>query len=143
MKTKDQKEKFILLRAEGNSFDKISDILNISKPTLINWNIEFEKEIDNLEYLKYQSILEQHKLVKQKRIEFLSEHLEKINEALSNKPYEDLSIKDLILIRKELSSEIFRETNNNIYYTGLFETENSSEFSWETETETEKTLKLN
>lgn len=141
MKTKDQKEKFIQLRAEGNSFDKISDILNISKPTLINWNIEFSKEIDNLEYLKYQSILEQHKLVKQKRIEFLSEHLEKINDALSKKTYEDLSIKDLILIRKELSSEIFRETNNNKYYTGFFENEDTSGFSWGDEIE--KTLKLN
>lgn len=141
MKTKDQKEKFIQLRAEGNSFDKISDILNISKPTLIKWNIEFIKKIDNLEYLKYQSILEQHKLVKQKRIEFLSEHLEKINEALSNKTYEDLSIKDLILIRKELSSEIYRETNNNQYYTGIYETEDTSNYSWEIETE--KTLKLN
>ncbi len=141
MKTKDQKEKFIQLRAEGNSFDKISDILNISKPTLINWNIDFSKEIDNLEYLKYQSILEQHKLVKQKRIEFLSEHLEKINDALSKKTYEDLSIKDLILIRKELSSEIFRETNNNKYYTGFFENEDTSGFSWGDEIE--KTLKLN
>ena len=93
MKTKDQKEKFIQLRAEGNSFDKISDILNISKPTLINWNIDFSKEID------------------------------------------------IILIRKELSSEIFRETNNNKYYTGFFENEDTSGFSWGDEIE--KTLKLN
>ncbi|MBK8552798.1 MAG: hypothetical protein IPL53_17745 [Ignavibacteria bacterium] len=114
MKTNEQKEKFVQLRAEGNSFDKISDMLNISKPTLINWNVEFKKEIDNLEYLKYQSILEQYKLIKQKRIEFLSEHLSKINEAINNKNYEDLSIKDLIMIRKNLISELMRDTKTKI-----------------------------
>lgn len=141
MKTKSEKEKFIQLRAEGNSFDKISGILNISKPTLINWNIEFKKEIDNLEYLKYQSILEQHKLIKQKRIEFLSEHLYKINEAINNKSYEDLPIRDLILIRKEFNLELMKETNENQYYSGIYETESS--FDLELEKEIEKTLKLN
>lgn len=141
MKTKSEKEKFIQLRAEGNSFDKISGILNISKPTLINWNIELKKEIDNLEYLKYQSILEQHKLIKQKRIEFLSEHLYKINEAINNKSYEDLPIRDLILIRKEFNLELMKETNENQYYSGIYETESS--FDLELEKEIEKTLKLN
>jgi len=141
MKTKEQKEKFIELRAEGNSFDKISEMLSISKPTLINWNIEFKKEIDNLEYLKYQSILEQFKLVKQKRIEFLSEHINKINEAINKKSYEDLTIKDLILIRKEFNFELLRETNENQYYTGIFETQSTLDFGFEEEIE--KTLKLN
>ncbi|MBK9333949.1 MAG: hypothetical protein IPM96_16460 [Ignavibacteria bacterium] len=141
MKSIAEKEKFIQLRAEGNSFDRIADDLKISKPTLINWNIEFKKEIDNLEYLKYQSILEQHKLIKQKRIEFLSEHLNKINEAINNTNYEDLTIKDLIMIRKEFNSELLRETNENQYYTGIFETQSTLDFEFEEEIE--KTLKLN
>jgi len=85
MKTKDEKEKFIELRASGLSFDKISEILKISKPVLISWNVEFKKEINNLEYFRYQAILEQYKLIQEKRIEFLSEQLNKINDAISKK----------------------------------------------------------
>ena len=57
MKTKDEKEKFIELRASGLSFDKIASMLNISKPVLISWSVEFQKEIKNLEYFRYQAIL--------------------------------------------------------------------------------------
>lgn len=36
-KTLDEKQQFIELRAKGYSFQKISDELRISKPTLIEW----------------------------------------------------------------------------------------------------------
>jgi hypothetical protein len=34
------------------SFDKISKEINTSKPTLLKWNEELEKDIDNLSYLE-------------------------------------------------------------------------------------------
>ena len=37
-KTLDERQQFIELRAKGYSFQKISDELNISKPTLIEWS---------------------------------------------------------------------------------------------------------
>ena len=117
MKTKDQKETFIQLRAEGNSFDTISKKTGISKPTLIKWNVEFKKVIENLEYFKYQCILEQYKLTQQKRIEFLSEEINRLNEAIKNKNYEDMNLKELIMIRKELSNELILETKDKNYLT--------------------------
>lgn len=123
MKTKEQKEKFIQLRAEGNSFDKISDILKISKPTLISWNNELQREINNLEYLKYQTILEKFKLVKLKRIEFLSKQIDKINEAIEKKSFEDISIKELVLLRSELNSELLKEIVNKKFQTGVYKPE--------------------
>ena len=46
MKDSSVKEKFIQLRAKGLSFDKIAKQIKISKPTLLKWSEEFEKEIN-------------------------------------------------------------------------------------------------
>lgn len=136
MKTKDEKEKFIELRASGLSFDKIAEMLNVSKPVLISWNVEFKKEINNLEYFRYQAILEQYKLIQEKRIEFLSVQLNKVNDAISKKNFEDASLKELISIRKDLNIELLFETKDKNYLTGVME----SSFDWNNEVE--KTIKL-
>lgn len=136
MKTKDEKEKFIELRASGLSFDKISEMLKISKPVLISWSVEFQKEIKNLEYFRYQAILEQYKLIQEKRIEFLSIQLNKVNDAISKKNFEDASLKELISIRKDLNIELLFETKDKNYLTGVME----SSFDWNNEVE--KTIKL-
>ena len=136
MKTKDEKEKFIELRASGLSFDKIGSMLNISKPVLISWSVEFQKEIKNLEYFRYQAILEQYKLIQEKRIEFLSIQLNKVNDAISKKNFEDASLKELISIRKDLNIELLFETKDKNYLTGVMES--TFDFS----NEVEKTIKL-
>ena len=136
MKTKDEKEKFIELRASGLSFDKISEMLKISKPVLISWSVEFQKEIKNLEYFRYQAILEQYKLIQEKRIEFLSIQLNKVNDAISKKNFEDASLKELISIRKDLNIELLFETKDKNYLTGVMES--TFDFS----NEVEKTIKL-
>ena len=50
----EKKDKFIELRAEGNYFDKIAELLDVSKPTLIKQQREFESEISNLKFLRSQ-----------------------------------------------------------------------------------------
>ena len=45
-----EKEKFIEMRAQGISFAKISKEINVSKPILIEWNREFEKEIAHRQF---------------------------------------------------------------------------------------------
>ena len=47
MKDMSIKEKFVELRAQGLSFKKIADEIQVSKPILIKWNSEFNKEITN------------------------------------------------------------------------------------------------
>jgi transposase len=45
MKTNNEKEKFIELRARGLSFSKIAEEIGVSKPILIKWNSELRKEM--------------------------------------------------------------------------------------------------
>ena len=60
MKIFKEKEKFIEMRAQGISFAKISKESNVSKPILIEWNREFEKEIAHLQFLATEELLEQY-----------------------------------------------------------------------------------
>jgi len=48
MKENEEKQKFIELRAEGLSYDKISKEIAVSKPTLMKWEKEFSQEIKEL-----------------------------------------------------------------------------------------------
>jgi len=48
MKEQTVKERFLALRAQGLSFEKIARQLKVSKQTLINWSREFRYEISNL-----------------------------------------------------------------------------------------------
>ena len=47
MEPTEQKERFIELRAQGFSFDKIAKELGKAKQTLIDWSRELQDEIAN------------------------------------------------------------------------------------------------
>ena len=48
MKDQETQREFIKLRAEGYSYQKIADKLNISKGTCHKWEQRFNEEISNL-----------------------------------------------------------------------------------------------
>ena len=71
MTTNDVKMKFVELRAKGNSFDKIANMLKKSKQTLINWESEFKEEISNLKSIELDTLYEQFYVTKEARIKKL------------------------------------------------------------------------
>lgn len=64
MKSQLEKEKFIELRANGICYDKISQELDISKPTLLKWGRECHKEISNRLYIDYEALISEYSLKK-------------------------------------------------------------------------------
>jgi orotate phosphoribosyltransferase-like protein len=64
MKEMQCKEKFIELRSQGLSFEKISKEINVSKPTLIKWNQEYSQEISNLVFFHSEKLIEEFKLLR-------------------------------------------------------------------------------
>ncbi len=80
------------------SFNKISEEIGISKPTLIKWNQEFSKEISNQRFLFLEGILEEYQFIKATGIASYGKLLNKALEALEKQDFQDLSIKDLMQI---------------------------------------------
>lgn len=84
------KEKFIELRANGNSLDKISSMIGVSKPTLIKWSREFNIEISNMRALALDSLREKYLLSQEARVKRLALVIEKIEANLEKTSSIDL-----------------------------------------------------
>lgn len=109
MKTVEDKEKFIELRAGGMSFAKISQEIGVSKPTLIKWNLEFDKEIENRRFLAAEELIEQYRLMQMSRIQIFGEMLNRALEELRNRDFNLVSLKDLLVLINQLESKLVHE----------------------------------
>lgn len=92
----DLKERFILLRAKGYSFEKLAKELGKSKQTLINWSKEFEEEIANFKSTELESLNEQFFLAKQSKIQTFGEVLCKIKTEMDTRDFSDVSTDKLM-----------------------------------------------
>jgi len=90
------KEKFIQLRAEGLSFDRIAQELDASKPTLMKWAKEFENEISELMFIEFESLFERYKMLRVECVRRYGEQLELIREALKERDLKDVSATKLL-----------------------------------------------
>ena len=120
MKANSDKEKFIELRANGLSYDKISQELAISKPTLLKWGREYHKEIANRLFLDFETMLSEYSLKKKTRIESLAIVLHKALEELKARPLEELNTKDLLSLILQLDSKMRQEVAPLKYFTGEY-----------------------
>ena len=110
MKNTDTKEKFIELRAAGLSFDKIAAKINVSKPTLLKWNKELEKEISELKEVRFEKILETYKANKEQRITRLARELKDAWDAFEKQDYKDLTKREILLMIIRMERRLIEET---------------------------------
>lgn len=120
MKDHNVKEEFIRLRAMGLSFEKISKEINTSKPTLLKWNEELEKEIANLCFLEVEMLLEQYRLAKINKIEAFSLVLQKAIEELKKRDFSEVATKDLLGVISTLESKLKIELKPIEYHTDRY-----------------------
>ena len=80
-----KKEKFIELRARGMSFNAISQELDVSKPTLIEWSKELAIPISNLKAMELEDLQERYFIQKKKRIELFGSQVEAIKNELATR----------------------------------------------------------
>lgn len=96
METTKTKEKFIELRAQGWSFDKIAKELKKSKVALVDWAKEYEEEIANLKAIELEALYEKYYLLKEKRIKGFGELLQKLRKEIDTRDLKDISTDKLI-----------------------------------------------
>ena len=98
--------KFILLRSDGLSFDKIAKELKVSKVTLIQWSKLFEDNIKELQFLAMVEIKKRYSNTVAKRYETLLQQLDKIDNAILDADLSEESLKDLIQLQQHTYSQI-------------------------------------
>ena len=106
MKIFKEKEKFIEMRAQGISFTKISKEINVSKPILIEWNREFEKEIAHRQFLATEELLERYDLMRMARLERFTTLLNSALSELKKRNFELLSSKELLDLIRYLEARV-------------------------------------
>lgn len=97
---KDQatKEKFIELRAQGHSYEKIAGELQTSKQTLIAWARELSLELKNTRALQFDALRERYALTKQAQIELLGGRLQAIKKEVEKRDLKDIPTDKLLLL---------------------------------------------
>jgi len=109
MKEMKVKEKFIELRVQGLSFNRIAQELKTSKPTLMKWAKEFENEISELMFIEFESLFERYKMLRVERVRRYGEQLELIREALKEKDLKDVPVTKLLDMALVLEGKIKAE----------------------------------
>lgn len=90
MKTLEDREQFIKLRAEGRSYAYIMKELGIAKATCSNWENEYKEQINELKADRMRELYNSYYMTKEARIKRLGETLNKINETLEHIDFESI-----------------------------------------------------
>ena len=98
MKNANDKERFIELRAEGRSYADIAAALKVSKPTLIAWGKELQKDILNARTLRMDELFEKYAVAKAKRIEVFGTHLNAILAELGTRNLANIATSSLLTL---------------------------------------------
>ena len=98
MKNANDKERFVELRAEGRSYADIAVALKISKPTLIAWGKDLQKEISNARTLRMDELFEKYAVAKSKRVEVFGTHLNAILAELGTRNLANIATSSLLTL---------------------------------------------
>ncbi len=109
MNDKETIARFIFMRSQGWSFNKLAVELNVSKPTLIKWSRQHQFEIQNLRATETEALAERIFRARHLRWEALARHLVKIEEEIDKRDLEEIPASRLHTIAVQLRAEINRE----------------------------------
>ncbi len=101
-----KQREFILLRADGISYDKIALQLKTSKATLIQWSKLFEDEIKDIQFQSFLQIKETYSYSQKSKYETLLKQLNKIDDAILEADLTGTQLKDLFAIKNNISSQL-------------------------------------
>lgn len=109
MELTETKQKFIELRAQGLSFDKIAKELNKSKQTLIDWSRDLSGEIANLKAIELEGIYQKYYLLKENRLQTLGTMLNKIKDEVETRELTDVPTEKLMDLLLKYNSKVAEE----------------------------------
>ncbi len=113
-------KEFIILRADGSTFESIAKTLKTSKSTLIKWSRLYQDEISDIQFESMIKIKEEFSNNKLNKYKTLLEQLEKVDNAILEKDLKEASLKELFLIKSNMNNQLERlEEKTVLKYSGL------------------------
>jgi transposase len=110
MKDVETQQRFVLMRAQGATYDRIAQELNVSKGTLVNWSRKFQFEIANQRAIELEALQEKLVGTREARLHALAEQLRQVDEELKKRNISDLPTSRLFALADSLRRQILRET---------------------------------
>ena len=101
--------RFIFMRSQGWSFNRIAVELKVSKPTLIKWSRQHQFEIANLRATETEALAERVFRQRHERWEVLARQLKRLEEEIEKRDLEEIPASRLHGIAAALRAEINRE----------------------------------
>ena len=118
MKSIEEKQGFVELRAQGLSFERIAEELKVSKPTLIKWSEELFHEVQEAEFYELENLLENYKLMRKQRFEnyckLLSSALAELESRAAAGKLQEVPTEKLLIMAEQLEKRIQQETKQEL-----------------------------
>jgi transcriptional regulator len=113
----EKQQRFVCLRAEGWTFDRLAEDLQTSKPTLIKWSRRFQFDIQNHRAILRERLAEKWLSNLDDRVNALGEKLQKIEAELAKRDVSSLSTGHLFSLADSLRRQIKREIGDITFST--------------------------
>ena len=118
MKSIEEKQRFVELRAKGLSFERIAEELKVSKPTLIKWSEELFHEVQEAQFYELENLLENYKLMRKQRFELycklLSSALTELESRAAAGKLQKVPTEKLLNMVEQLEKRVQQETQQEM-----------------------------
>jgi len=115
-KDNDTKNRFIELRGNGLSFDKIVEEIGVSKGTLLKWDKELKQEISEVRFIELESMIQKYGVLRTERVKSYGEMLEKYRKELTQRDLSDVSTNKLLDMALIVEDRLREEMKTISYY---------------------------
>jgi len=112
MHNTDTKNRFIELRAQGWSLQRIAAELHVSKRTLVDWNRDGQREIRSLKDLELEALHERILVSHEEELTRLTAQLNRIEAVLAKRNLDCLSTESLFVLAATVRAQLRRLTNS-------------------------------
>jgi orotate phosphoribosyltransferase-like protein len=102
--------RFIELRAQGWTYERLTTELNVTKPTLIAWSRKNQFEIQNVKVIEMESLASKWLASTSERVGVLGEQLRRVESALATRDLTALTTPQLMTAARNLRRQIEQVT---------------------------------
>ena len=114
----EEQARFIELRGKGMSFQKISEEMGISKPTLIKWNGELMEQVKEAQYMEFEGLVEQYGLFRKERFEIyckaLNSALKEFQDRAESGDLKNVPTDKLLNLVEQLEKRLEKDTSREL-----------------------------